>query len=116
MTEKVKLIAEIGANYNGDMTLAKEMISAAKENGADYAKFQSWKESNIPLGPWDDNEPFFGYKNKRDFYKKAQLLDDQHYELIEFCIKLFVSSFIYFSFVLIARACSSLPILPFREE
>ena len=42
--KNVKIIAEIGANHNGDMSLAKEMIHAAAENGADFAKFQSWQE------------------------------------------------------------------------
>ena len=83
----IKIIAEIGANHNGDMTLAKEMISAAKESGCDFAKFQSWKESNLRKGVWDSPEPFFQYENKRDFYKKAQLTDDNHYELIEYCNK-----------------------------
>lgn len=82
---KINIIAEIGANHNGDMTLAKEMISAAKESGADYAKFQSWQEKKIGKGIWDSPEPFFQYKNKRDFYDKAQLTDDNHYELIEHC-------------------------------
>ena len=34
------LIAEIGQNHNGDMRLARELIVAAKECGADVAKFQ----------------------------------------------------------------------------
>jgi sialic acid synthase SpsE len=36
----VKIIAEVGVNHNGDPTLAKEMIKAAAECGADYVKFQ----------------------------------------------------------------------------
>ena len=36
------IIAEIGANHNGDMNLAKKMIDKAKECGADAVKFQSW--------------------------------------------------------------------------
>ena len=43
MKNKCKLIAEIGWNFIGDMKLAKEMITAAKESGADYAKFQIYK-------------------------------------------------------------------------
>lgn len=34
------VIAEIGANHNGDMSLARELIDAAKECGADAVKFQ----------------------------------------------------------------------------
>lgn len=38
------LIAEIGANHNGDMDLARSMIETAKEIGCDAVKFQSWDE------------------------------------------------------------------------
>ena len=51
----MEIIAEIGQNHNGDLGLAKEMVHAAKVNGADVAKFQLFdakalfpKESN----PW----------------------------------------------------------------
>ena len=30
------IIAEIGANHNGNMDLAKKLIKSAKEAGADY--------------------------------------------------------------------------------
>ncbi|MDA0241059.1 MAG: N-acetylneuraminate synthase family protein [Proteobacteria bacterium] len=40
--ERPYIIAEIGSNHNGDMALAKELIQAAKDAGADCAKFQSW--------------------------------------------------------------------------
>jgi N,N'-diacetyllegionaminate synthase len=36
------IIAEIGINHNGDLALAKEMISAAWENGADAVKIQTF--------------------------------------------------------------------------
>ena len=41
------LIAEIGVNHNGDMKLAKEMIDAAKESGADAVKFQTFKAETL---------------------------------------------------------------------
>ena len=41
------LIAEIGVNHNGDMHLAKEMIVAAKESGADAVKFQVFKPHTL---------------------------------------------------------------------
>jgi len=40
---KCFLIAEIGVNHNGDIELAKNMISAAKDSGADAVKFQTFK-------------------------------------------------------------------------
>jgi sialic acid synthase SpsE len=33
-----------------DMNLAKEMIKAAAESGADYAKFQTWSVSRLKPG------------------------------------------------------------------
>ena len=39
-----KIIAEIGMDHQGDISLAKEMIVAASENGADFVKFQTWFE------------------------------------------------------------------------
>lgn len=41
------IIAELGANHNGDMTLAKKLIIEAKESGADCVKFQSWSKNSV---------------------------------------------------------------------
>lgn len=75
-----KLIAEIGWNFLGNINLAKEMISAAKESGADYAKFQTWSTKDLVRGPWHKD-------NRINLYKKAELSEDDHYELNEFCKK-----------------------------
>ena len=37
----MNIIAEFCQNHNGDFELLKEMVYAAKENGADYAKIQT---------------------------------------------------------------------------
>ena len=39
---RVKIIAEIGVNHNGDIDLAYKMIDAAAECGADLVKFQTY--------------------------------------------------------------------------
>ena len=41
------IIAEIGANHNGDMCIAKKLIDEAKSAGADCVKFQSWSKSSV---------------------------------------------------------------------
>jgi sialic acid synthase SpsE len=41
------VIAEIGSNYNGDMTLCKHMIDEAKRCGAEAVKFQSWSKNSL---------------------------------------------------------------------
>ena len=76
----IKVIAEIGWNHCGDMNLAKEMILAAKESGATYAKFQSWSVSKLKAGDWDSD-------GRREIYKKAELTKERHLELIDYCKK-----------------------------
>jgi sialic acid synthase SpsE len=43
----MEIIAEIGQNFNGDLELAYKMISAAKENGANVAKFQLYEAKKL---------------------------------------------------------------------
>lgn len=74
----VEIIAEIGWNHLGDMDLAKQMIKSAKENGATYAKFQTWSVDRLKTGPWD-------LDGRRDIYVNAELTKDKHVELIEYC-------------------------------
>jgi N-acetylneuraminate synthase len=41
------IVAEIGANHNGDMDLCRRMIDAAHASGADAVKFQSWSKASL---------------------------------------------------------------------
>lgn len=43
----ILIIAEAGVNHNGSLKLAKELVDTAKECGADFVKFQTWKTENI---------------------------------------------------------------------
>ncbi len=45
--EHVIIIAEAGVNHNGDLSLAKKMVDAAKLAGADYVKFQTFQPENL---------------------------------------------------------------------
>ena len=78
--KRTKLIAEIGWNHMGDMKLAEEMISAAKESGADFAKFQTWSVDRLKPGVWDTD-------GRREIYEKAELDLDKHIQLKEYCDK-----------------------------
>ncbi|MCP4323276.1 MAG: N-acetylneuraminate synthase [Psychromonas sp.] len=66
---KPYIIAELGSNHNGDMDLAKKLITEAKEAGADCVKFQSWsKETIFAQVKYRDN--YFiadDYRDRTDF-------------------------------------------------
>ena len=45
--DKTFIIAEAGVNHNGDINIAKRLIDAAVEAGADAVKFQTFKAENL---------------------------------------------------------------------
>lgn len=45
--KRTLIIAEAGVNHNGSLTLAKELIDAAKQSGADIVKFQTAKLDSL---------------------------------------------------------------------
>jgi sialic acid synthase SpsE len=62
------IIAEIGANHNGRIDLAREMIEAAAEIGCDAVKFQSWDEGLFAEVVYEENR-FLGddYGDREDY-------------------------------------------------
>ena len=85
------VIAEIGANHNGDMDLARKMIDAAKACGADAAKFQSWTpKSLIAREEYERNQKYNDSPKKhfgslREMVEKYYLREEQHWELKAYC-------------------------------
>jgi len=80
------IIAEIGINHNGNIKLALDLISKAKECGADAVKFQKrTPEICVPEHqrnimretPWG-TMTYFDYKKKIEFEEKEYLLIDKH--------------------------------------
>ncbi len=69
--ETAYIIAEIGANHNGDMDLARKMIDEAKNCGADAVKFQSWDTTIFSASVYEQNY-FLGddYRNRSDYTLK----------------------------------------------
>jgi len=45
------LVAEIGVNWDGDLTLAKEMMQTAKDAGCNAVKFQAFEEKTVENHP-----------------------------------------------------------------
>jgi len=80
----IKIIAEIGWNHCGDLNLAKQMAKAAHDNGATYAKYQTWSVDRLKPGSWDED-------GRRQIYEKAELSKQDHIELINYCDKIGIS-------------------------
>ncbi len=72
---RTKIIAECATNHEGSLDRAKEMICAAAEAGADIVKFQSWQAKTLV------NQQDSGMER----YRRSELSDDAHRELMEEC-------------------------------
>ena len=85
------IIAEIGANHNGDMDLAKKMIDSAVECGCHAVKFQSWTPSSlVSKEEYDRNQSYDDSAKKhfgslKEMVTKYYLRPAQHHELKEYC-------------------------------
>src|SRR5690606_31021502 len=84
------VIAEIGANHNGDTGLALRLIDEGRACGADAVKFQSWSRSslissaeyrrNTRYGP-DGN----GHGGLEEEVERYQLTEEQHRAIAAHC-------------------------------
>ena len=81
------VIAEIGINHNGSLDLAKSLIDAAVEAGADCAKFQmrDLKSLYSNSGDSDDATQNLGSQYTLDLLARFQLSADQMFEAFDYC-------------------------------
>jgi N,N'-diacetyllegionaminate synthase len=83
------IIAEIGANHNGDMALCRRLIDAAKSAGADAVKFQSWsKRSLISTAEYARNTRYAAAQRiptLEQAVEQYQLSADDHREIAAYC-------------------------------
>ena len=82
------VIAEIGVNHNGDVALAKHMISAARDAGADYAKFQTFSTDDLvtaDAGVAAYQQPAARGGTQQDMLRGLELTHDDFLELKAFC-------------------------------
>lgn len=84
------IIAEIGANHNGDIELAKKMIDVAESCGAHAVKFQSWSKASLISKAeyarnteYSDKKKHFG--SLAEMVEAYQLTIPQHHELVAYC-------------------------------
>ena len=86
------VIAEIGANHNGDMELARKLIDSAKDCGCDAVKFQSWSpESLVSLEEYAQNRVYTDSPKKhfgslQEMINAYYLRESQHFELKDYCL------------------------------
>ena len=89
MINKAFIIAEIGINHNGKISLAKKMVRLAKEFGADAVKFQSFITKNL-VTKTEKQMPYQLKNNKSKvsqykMLKKSELNFDQQIKLKKYC-------------------------------
>ncbi|MBK8946939.1 MAG: N-acetylneuraminate synthase family protein [Ignavibacteriae bacterium] len=87
------IIAEIGANFDGNIEKAKELIKAAKECGADCAKFQSFKAEKIVSAGGFSKMKLKGIHGSwgrpvHEVFRDAEFPREWHKEINDYCIEL----------------------------
>lgn len=69
------IIAEIGANHNGDIELAKQIIDKAIECGADAVKFQSWTPTSLICKEEYDRNQVYTDSPKKHFGSLKEMVE-----------------------------------------
>ncbi len=86
---KSLIIAEAGVNHNGDMSVARQLIDAAAEAGADLVKFQTFSADRLVTA----NAAKADYQSRatgdaesqHTMLQRLELTRDMHVALIAHC-------------------------------
>jgi len=89
LSQHVWVVAEAGVNHNGSLALAKYLVDAAADAGADIVKFQSFKTVSLvsrfsPKAQYQKETTDAG-ESQRDMIRALELSESAHLELIEHC-------------------------------
>lgn len=89
MTNRTLIIAEAGVNHNGDINLAKQLIDAAAEAGADLVKFQTFNAdrlvTRIAKKADYQNQTTDNKESQHEMLRRLELSPEMHHELIAHC-------------------------------
>ncbi len=87
----VFIIAEAGVNHNGDVAIAKRMIDAAKDAGADAVKFQTYRAEKLVTDSARKAayqiETTGSHETQLAMLKRFELSADDFQELFQYCTK-----------------------------
>ncbi len=87
--QPVFVIAEIGVNHNGDLTMARALIDVAVEAGADAVKFQTFRADRLvtPDAPKAEYQlqTTGDAQSQLEMLRRLELSADAHRELHSYC-------------------------------
>ena len=86
---RVLIIAEAGVNHNVDLKLAKKLINAAAEAGADLVKFQTFNADRLSTSTakkaFYQTQATDSRESQHEMLRRLELTEDMHKELIAHC-------------------------------
>ena len=91
--KEIYIIAEAGINHNGDLDIARGLVTDAFDSGCDAIKFQSFNPDEFVgdrslMITYQDGKGRVIEESQYEFFKKVMLPDDWHFELSSYCKKI----------------------------
>lgn len=89
MKKRTLIIAEAGVNHNGDLSLAKRLIDAAAEAGADIVKFQTFSADRLVTRNAKkadyQNQTTDRTESQHEMLRRLELTTEMHKDIIVHC-------------------------------
>ena len=90
MTNRTLIIAEAGVNHNGDLDLAKQLINAAADAGADLVKFQTFNANHQVTRTAKkadyQTQTTSSTESQHAMLRRLELTEEMHHQLIAHCL------------------------------